>query len=201
MLRVVGLGFSIRRLVRREISRSSETLSPQKGGPRLCRWILTVTVRPTSSPTTPRLVGLAFSIGTGTAGDQQVVRDVVAATGWTAIVPMDIDGHGRTDLVSDNAVTGRAAFSIGTGTVGDQQVVRDVVAATGWSSIVPMDIDGHGPTDLVSYNAVTGRAAFSVGTGTAGDQQVVRDVVAATGWTADCADGYRWSRSNRPGLL
>ena len=117
-------------------------------------------------------------------GDQSVVRDVVAAQGWTSIVPMNIDGHGPTDLVSYNAATGRAAFSIGTGKAGDQQVVRDVMAATGWTSIVPMDIDGNGLTDLLSYNAVTGRAAFSIGTGTTGDQQIVRDVMAATGWTS-----------------
>ena len=96
----------------------------------------------------------AFSIGTGTAGDQKVVRDVVAAQGWTSIVPMNIDNdvNGLTDFVSYNAATGRAAFSIGIGTAGDQKVVRDVVAAQGWTSIVPMNIDGNGLTDLLSYN-------------------------------------------------
>ena len=47
----------------------------------------------------------AFSIGTGTAGDQKVVRDVVAAQGWTSIVPMNIDNdvNGLTDLLSNPA--------------------------------------------------------------------------------------------------
>ncbi|MFL6446481.1 MAG: hypothetical protein ACJ746_02120 [Bryobacteraceae bacterium] len=97
---------------------------------------------------------------------------------------IDNDFPGLTDLLSYNAVTGRAAFSVGVGTAGDQQVVRDVTAATGWTSIVPMNLDGFPPTDLLSYNAVTGRAAFSVGVGVAGDQQVVRDVTAATDWTS-----------------
>jgi SNF family Na+-dependent transporter len=127
-----------------------------------------------------------FSVSIGNAGDQKVVRDVVAAKGWTSIVPMNIDKTGSSDLLSYNAATGQAVFSVGIGNAGDQKVVRDVVAAKGWTSIVPMDIDNDFPglTDLVSYNAATGQAVFSVGIGNAGDQKVVRDVVAAKGWTS-----------------
>jgi hypothetical protein len=116
------------------------------------------------------LAALAFAAvipqAFGNPGDQRIVRDVVAAKGWTIIVPMNINNDGLTDLLSYNAVTGRAAFSVGFGTAGNQQVVRDVTAATGWTSIVPMDTNKSLPTltGLLSYNSDTGRAAFSVAT-------------------------------------
>jgi hypothetical protein len=117
-------------------------------------------------------------------GDQKIIRDVVAAKGWTSIVPMNINDDGLTDFLSYNAETGQAVFSVGIGNAGDQKVVRDVAAAKGWTSIVPMNIDSTGLNDLLSYNAATGHAVFSVGIGKAGDQKVVRDVVAAKGWTS-----------------
>jgi hypothetical protein len=117
-------------------------------------------------------------------GDQKIIRDVVAAKGWTSIVPMNINGDGLTDFLSYNAVTGQAVFSVGIGNAGDQKIVRDVVAAKGLTSIVPMNIDNTSPTDLLSYNAETGQAVFSVGIGNAGDQEIVRDVVAAKGLTS-----------------
>ena len=46
-------------------------------------------------------------------GEQKIVEDYVAATGWTQIVPMDVNSNIVTDLLSYNATTGRAIVSIG----------------------------------------------------------------------------------------
>ena len=117
-------------------------------------------------------------------GDQKIVKDYVAATGWTSIVPMNVDGKAPTDYLSYNATTGRAIVSVGIGEAGEQTIVKDYVAAKGWTSLVPMDVDGKDPDDLLSYNATTGRAIVSVGIGDAGEQTIVKDYVAATGWTS-----------------
>jgi hypothetical protein len=116
-------------------------------------------------------------------GDQRIVKDYAAAPGWTAIVPLDIDGNQLTDFLSYNAATGRAILSTGVGVSGDQKIVSDYTAAQGWTHIVPLNVDGQGPTDMLSYNATTGRAIVSVGVGLAGEQRIVRDYVAAPGWT------------------
>ena len=128
-------------------------------------------------------VATAFAPAYAEVGDQNIVKDYVAATGWTHIVPMNVDGTGPTDYLSYNATTGRAIVSVGIGASGDQNIVKDYVAATGWTHIVPMNVDGTGPTDYLSYNATTGRAIVSVGIGASGDQNIVKDYVAATGWT------------------
>jgi hypothetical protein len=117
-------------------------------------------------------------------GDQKIVKDYVAAGGWTSIVPMNVDGNALTDYLSYNAMTGRAIVSVGVGETGEQKIVKDYVAATGWTALVPMDVDGQGPDDLLSYNASNGRAIVSVATSEAGEQKIVKDYVAATGWTA-----------------
>ena len=120
----------------------------------------------------------------GIPGDQKIVKQVNAATGWTSIVPMDIDGNGLTDLVSYNATTGLAAYSVATGVPGEQRVVKQVNAAKGWTSIVPMLLDANASTDLLSYNATTGLAVYSTAGGAPGEQEVVRQVTAAKGWTS-----------------
>jgi len=117
-------------------------------------------------------------------GDQKIVKDYVAARGWTLIVPMNVDGDALTDYISYNATTGRAIVSVGVGGAGEQKIVKDYVAATGWTAIVPMNVDAQAPDDLLSYNARTGRAIVSVGVGSAGEQKIVKDYVAATGWTS-----------------
>jgi hypothetical protein len=50
----------------------------------------------------------------GEVGEQQIVKDVTAAKGWTAVVPMAPNGDGLTDLLSYNATTGRAIYSVAT---------------------------------------------------------------------------------------
>jgi hypothetical protein len=116
------------------------------------------------------------------------VKDYVAATGWTHIVPMnvDYDSSGLTDLLSYNATTGRAIVSIGIGDSGEQKIVKDYTAAKGWTHIVPMNVDCDlaGVTDYLSYNATTGRAIVSIGIGASGDQRIVKDYTAAKGWTS-----------------
>jgi hypothetical protein len=37
---------------------------------------------------------------------------MMAAKGWTAVVPMNLNGDGLTDLLSYNATTGRAVYSV-----------------------------------------------------------------------------------------
>jgi hypothetical protein len=129
------------------------------------------------------------SVGVGNVGDQRIVRDYVAAPGWTSIVPMKVDRDffGLTDLLSYNATTGRAIVSVGVGLAGEQRIVKDYTAAAGWTSIVPMnvDCDWAGLTDYLSYNATTGLAIVSVGVfGPSADQQIVKEYTAARGWTS-----------------
>jgi uncharacterized membrane protein YciS (DUF1049 family) len=116
-------------------------------------------------------------------GDQRIVKDYTAARGWSAIVPLDVDGNVLTDYLSYNATTGHAIVSVAVGVSGEQKIVRDYMAASGWTLIVPLDVDGAGPTDMLSYNATTGRAIVSVGVGTSGEQRIVKDYMAAPGWT------------------
>ena len=105
------------------------------------------------------------SVGVGASGDQKIVKDYMAAKGWTSIVPMnvDCDPEAVTDYLSYNATTGHAIVSVGVGTSGDQKIVKDYTAAKGWTLIVPMNVDGDAVTDLLSYDATTGRAIGSVG--------------------------------------
>ena len=124
------------------------------------------------------------SVANGVAGEQTIVKDSVAATGWTSIVPMDVNDDHLTDLLSYNATNGRAIVSIATGRSGDQTIVKDYTAATGWTWVVPMNVDGTGGTDLLSYSATTGRAIVSIAVGASGEQKIVKDYVAAAGWTA-----------------
>ena len=95
-------------------------------------------------------------------GAQQIVLDMAAAKGWTAVVPMNInDGDGLTDFLSYNATTGRAIYSVATSVPGQQQIVLDMMASKGWTAVVPMNINGDVLTDLLSYNRTTGRAVYS----------------------------------------
>ena len=97
-------------------------------------------------------------------GEQEIVKQVNAAPGWTSIVPMNMNNDGLTDLLSYNATTGLAVYSIGTSTPGEQKIVKQVNAAPRWTSIVPMNMNNDGLTDLLSYNATTGLAVYSIGT-------------------------------------
>ena len=110
------------------------------------------------------IVATAISTVYAALGDQTIVKDFVASKKWTALVPMDVDGQGPTDLISYNATTGRAVVSIGVGDKGEQKIVKDFVASKGWTAIVPVNVDNdpEGLTDLISYNATTGRAVVSV---------------------------------------
>jgi len=132
------------------------------------------------------IVATAISTVYAALGDQTIVKDFVASKKWTALVPMDVDGQGPTDLISYNATTGRAVVSIGVGDKGEQKIVKDFVASKGWTAIVPMDVDcdPEGLTDLISYNATTGRAVVSIGVGHEGEQKIVKDFIASKGWTA-----------------
>src|SRR3954454_1691292 len=110
------------------------------------------------------VVAIAIAPAYAAPGDQQIVKDYIAAEGWTSIVPINVNGDGLTDFVSYNATTGRAIVSVAVGTSGDQKIVKDYIAAEGWTSIVPINVNGDGLTDFVSYNATTGRAIVSVAT-------------------------------------
>ncbi len=126
--------------------------------------------------------GLAvYTVGRydGKVYGQHVIAVRDAAPGWTAIVPMRLNGDALTDLLSYNAATGLAIYSVGDGT--SQTVVRTVQAAPGWTSIVPFDLNGDGLTDLLSYNAATGLAFYSIATGS-GEQQVVGTAVQGAAW-------------------
>ena len=113
---------------------------------------------------------------------QHVVAVRDAALGWTAIVPMRMNGDALTDLLSYNAATGLVIYSVGDGV--SQTIVHSVNAAPGWTSIVPFDLNGDDLTDLLSYNAATGLAFYSIATG-AGAQRVVGPAAqGATGWTS-----------------
>jgi uncharacterized protein YycO len=126
-----------------------------------------------------------YSVAHGVSfpGQQQIVAEVDAAKGWTSIVPMNINDDGLTDLLSYNAINGRAVYSVATFVPG-QQIVAELDAAQGWTSIIPMNINGDGLTDLLSYNANTGKAVYSVATGVPGQQQIVAELDAAKGWTS-----------------
>jgi hypothetical protein len=107
-----------------------------------------------------------ISVNTNSAyaavGDQIIVKDVTAATGWTAIVPLNLNGDNLTDMLSYNAKTGRAIYSVGANPAGTQVIVKDLIAAKGWTAIVPLKLNGDNLTDMLSYNANTGRAIYSV---------------------------------------
>lgn len=45
-------------------------------------------------------------------GDQVIVRDLIASKGWTAVVPLHLNGDGLSDMLSYNAKTGRAVYSV-----------------------------------------------------------------------------------------
>jgi hypothetical protein len=136
------------------------------------------------------LATAAICLGTTAAhaarpGDQIIVKDLIAAKGWTSIVPMDLNGDDLTDMLSYNAVTGRAIYSVGANPPGTQTIVRDTAVAKGWTAVVPMVLSGSGPQrGLLSYNAKTGRAVYSAATSEPGTQTITKDVVAAKGWTA-----------------
>jgi hypothetical protein len=162
------------------------------------------------------LAAAAICLGTtahaARPGDQVVVKDLIAAKGWTSIVPMELNGDGLTDMLSYNAKTGRAIYSVASGTPGTQTIVRYLVAAKGWTAVVPMILSGSGPqTGLLSYNAETGRAVYSAAvSGRPGEQTILRDIIVARGWTSivpmdlngdGLTDLLFNNKSTRPGRL
>ncbi|HEY0513718.1 MAG TPA: hypothetical protein VGH73_17550 [Thermoanaerobaculia bacterium] len=60
---------------------------------------------------TAAMIGLATTAHAAQPGDQIIVKDLVAAKGWTAIVPLKLNGDSLTDMLSYNATTGRAIYS------------------------------------------------------------------------------------------
>jgi hypothetical protein len=106
------------------------------------------------------------------------------APGFTAIIPMNINGDALTDLLWYNSATGLAVYTVGRyhGSTYGQDVVAVRDAALGWTSIVPMRMNDDSLTDLLSYNAATGLAIYSIGDGVS--QTIVRTVNAAPGWTS-----------------
>ena len=105
--------------------------------------------------------GLAFySIGRA-PGIQDIVGAAVhAAPGFTAIVPLNINGDALTICSGTTPPRGSAVYTKGAfhQNVYGQDVVAVRDAAPGWTSIVPMRLDGDSVTDLLSYNAATGLA-------------------------------------------
>lgn len=115
-----------------------------------------------------RVAGAVAATCLGTAahaapGDQTIVNDLIASKGWTAVVPMNLNGDGLTDLLSYNAKSGRAVYSTGTDQPGTQVIVKDLAASQGWTAVVPLRLNGDSLTDLLSYNAKSGRAVYSIG--------------------------------------
>ena len=53
----------------------------------------------------------------------------MASKGWTAVVPMDLNGDNLTDLLSYNASSGRAVYSVASTVPGAQQIVLDLMAS------------------------------------------------------------------------
>ena len=53
-----------------------------------------------------------YSVGANPPGSQTIVKDLIASSGWTAVVPMRLNDDSLTDLLSYNATTGRAVYSI-----------------------------------------------------------------------------------------
>ena len=47
------------------------------------------------------------------SGTQVIVKDLIAAKGWTAVVPLNLNGDNLTDTLSYNASTGRAIYAVG----------------------------------------------------------------------------------------
>ena len=73
-----------------------------------------------------------YSIGANPPGTQGTVREPdQLPKGWTALVPMNLNGDGRTDLLWYNAKTGRAVYSIAAEIPGAQVVVRDLMRRQG----------------------------------------------------------------------
>lgn len=53
------------------------------------------------------------SIGVGAAGEQKIVKEYTAAMGWTSVVALNVNNSDvATDLLSYNAVNGRAIVSV-----------------------------------------------------------------------------------------
>lgn len=125
-----------------------------------------------------------YSIGVSPGVQKILGQGVLMAPGFTAIVPMNINGDTLTDLVWYNAATGLAIYTVGAYHDGvySQDVVAVRDAAPGWTVIIPMRMNNDALTDLVSYNAATGLAIYSIGDGTS--QTIVRTVNAAPGWTS-----------------
>jgi len=114
-------------------------------------------------------------------------------TGWTSVVPMNMDGDGLTDLLLYNATTGAAIAETATLTPGVWTTRMSIGAAEGWTSIVPMNLNADATTDLLSYNAKLGLSIYSVATGPSnpGAQSIIATLnrgdcptICAQGWTS-----------------
>jgi lysophospholipase L1-like esterase len=88
---------------------------------------------------------------------QQLVGSANVGPGFTTIVPLNLNGDGRTDLLWYNTATGQTIYSIAA-TPGCApgiycgQTPVDIQASTpGWNLIVPLRLDGNVLTDLLFY--------------------------------------------------
>ena len=145
-------------------------------------------------------------------------RAVFAPTGWTALVPMSLNGdcHALTDLLSYNATTGRTVLSTGAFPPGTQTAVEDFRFPGGSTSLFPMNLNHEGLVDVLNhtdppfYNKTTGQAGAPVAPDPSGTLRGVQDFLASTGWTAvvpmvlqpDATGGPALlQRDDRPGRL
>ncbi len=135
-------------------------------------------------------VGVGSSPPAGGMFSQQIPAGpggvVSAPSGWTSVVPMNMNADGLTDLLTYDIVTGTAVFAVAVpGSPGVRRTVNTVSAAPGWTSVVPMNLDSDDLTDLLSYNATTGLAIYS--TAGHGAEPGVQTIVSI--WNqADCRD-------------
>lgn len=117
------------------------------------------------------------------------------AQGFTAVVPINLDGDALTDLLWYSAATGLSVTTRGAwqapffDAIGQhheaeyrQEVSAVWSAAPGFTSIVPMHMNGDPITDVLSYNASTGLAVYSVGDGRG--QNEARAQTALAGFTS-----------------
>lgn len=99
--------------------------------------------------------GTRLAMDLGMAGGTKVLGKVTWSTGFTNVIPLELDGDARSELVVYNKDTGKRVF-LDLSSSGSPSVLSVGYWSKNWSQIVPVEVDGDEASELLFYRSSDG---------------------------------------------
>lgn len=124
---------------------------------------------------------------------QRVVLDVNASggtallnkgswsTGWSYVIPMELDGDSRSEMLVYNKYTGKRVF-LDFSASGHPSTISVGTTITGWTQIVPVEVDGDAADELLFYRSSDGKRVL-VEVGSDGAISTISSGTWSAGWS------------------